>query len=247
MSCLFLRTLSPAILALSVLSGCKPGPQAGSQDNSFQAKAHAAIEAAKLVEDPWLAREQLNNQIKNIEADIAKAELPRPTAEDANPIWLEFQRYEALAIRQGNPLAIDWAARHDLARHAPAILSAAERARGAPADRSNLRVAGELLLAGAHVQRDTSRGVGYLARAWAAGEPEAASAIAKHFLALNDFRNAYLWSIRCVTPCQRSFASPDVRLESLQARLSPEAARQAETLANDPAIVEIDLQLEVSP
>lgn len=213
-----------------------------------------AVADAKMLQDPWAAHQQLSSNARAIEGRLecfdgaghrVCAELP----DDATAaVRSELLRYESEAIARGDATAIaetfDRLRRYEgkarLAELAPSILDAAKRAKGTMDDIGTFRAAGLMLAAGEAVQRDSNGAVGYLARAWAAGDAQSAGDIAIIFVGMNDLRNAYLWSIRCVGACRRDYR---VEVDGLQRRLLPAAVKQAQTGAADLAVVELDTQL----
>lgn len=146
----------------------------------------------------------------------------------------------ASAVKAGKPQAMRAAYGAGVARElVPAILASADAARGTAEDRDVLHIAGLVVTDGTSTQRDTARGVAYLARAWAAGVDQAAGDAARVFVSLNDPRNAYLWSLRCLAPCKRPNGAG---LEGLQAKMKPKAARQVQAASINRTVVELDTQ-----
>lgn len=246
-----------ALLAAASLAAC--GKSAEDVSAELGAKAVAAMAEAKKAGDPWKAHEQLAGVLNTLTAQASCGRnfvsgMPEckgvPAATEA-AVRAELVRYEGEAVKKGEPAAIEAAynaaasgrdydeASKRLPEYAPAMLAAAERAQGTPQDAGVLYVAGLLVAGGKVTMRDSGRAVAFLARAWAAGRPQAANDAAMHFLSINDQRNAYLWSLRCTAPCARS---SDVDLQRLQNALQPAAAKQAQAAASDAAVVELDVQ-----
>lgn len=116
----------------------------------------------------------------------------------------------------------------------PKLLAYAEQTAGSSIkDRAVLELAGTITGEGRYVLRDGPRAAAFYAKAWAAGAASAANKAAQLFYHANDYRNAYMWSLRCVGECQRSSA---LDLDDLQHRLSPEAIKQAQQAAAGNAI-----------
>lgn len=232
------------VLAALALAACgseksndpKPRVLAIEVDDAISATAAAGVV------DPWLAREALANKIAAVESQRCAELDPSGHSTCVLPpnlkqkVEAQLNRYESEAVGKGSAAAIVYAhknGRSDVA----SVFAAADRAAGVAKDGPLLRYAGTLAGGGQAVIRDTSRAVGYLARAWAAGEAQAANDAAVYFLAINDRRNAYLWSLRCVAGCARN---PEVGLDLLQQSLKAEAAKQAQLAASDETVVELD-------
>jgi hypothetical protein len=242
------RTWALSLVTATLLAGCSP-PVA----RDIQAAARAAnqelavaIKDVEAVNDPLDAFKQLDAA----ESRILKANNPCPShgpCEDV-PAWNTSAElrvsYLATAIEAKRPEA--FVVLYNLAgpeykqlRHQSGqrLLECADTVRGTAEDRPVLMLAGQVVAEGNDVMRDTARAVGYYARAWAAGESQAAQRAARQFLGINDLRNAYLWSLRCTAGCERG---DDLALPRLEQSLSPEAARQAQEIAPLASVVELE-------
>lgn len=246
-----------AALSALMLIGCT-WESADEVQSKLRTAALKAIEDAKAVDDPWQAHEKLAAAFSEINkpkvCGLARygESICQKVPDDATAeVRAELERYEDAAIKKGNPDAIvsvfDAGAVYGekkarLAKLAPDILAAADRLRGTPDDQDALRAAGLIASQGTVSVRNTTRAIGYFARAWAAGNADAANDVANVYSAINDYRNAYLWSLRCVNPCRRT--GTNVELDDLQEKLNPAAAKQIEALASDPSVIALDTQSE---
>lgn len=247
--------LAVAVVAgtLSAMTGC--GQSAAHRAAFTLAQADAEIAATKSENDPWKIRNTLDSVAERLLAtcqtnlwtgsqtcgELSEREMQSRVA----PIQKESERYLLQAVKQMKPAAVRAAferleVKQPFLDLVPAVVDAADRAGGAPEDRHLFLVAGRLYGDGRYVVRDISRALGYFAEAWAAGEQHAAFESAALFKQINDTRNAYLWLLRCVGACQRS---PYLRLQDLEAELSPEAIKQAQKAASDTSVVELDTKL----
>lgn len=239
--------------ALALTAGC--GQSHAGRDVFTPAQADAAIQEARRSGDPWKTRNALDTIATRL-LDTCEASgwsgtttcgdlTRRQMQARVDKINEEADRYLAEAVKQAQPAAVRAAfERKEVGKPfvdlVPLVVLAAEKAVGTQADRDLLLMAGRFYGEGRYVVRDTSRAVGYLARAWAAGDKQAAAESAMLFKEINDTRNAYLWALRCVGVCERGAY---MRLEELEADMSPEAAKQAQKAAGDPSVVELDTTL----
>lgn len=229
----------------ALLSGCE---EEGVKEAAAADKALiAALEEVKAIQDPWEAFQLLDQ--RETAALTSNNPCISGTCKTV-PTWktttdervrllgkaLEQDRPEALFALYAKGMAED---EYTALRRAtlPKLFAFADKASGKPNERDLLMLAARLVAGGQEVMLDTSRAVGYYARAWAAGEPRAANLAATLFVHVNDPRNAYLWSLRCTGECRRDSS---VALELLQDALSPEAAKQAQRFAATPSVVELD-------
>lgn len=241
------RRMWPLLLGAAILlTGCdEPGvKEAAAADMALR----AALDEVKAVKDPWEAFKLLD--ARETAALTSNNPCYRGTCKDV-PAWdastKERVRLLGLAVDQNRADALSFlyakgfstSDEYTPLRRAsvPKLFTYADKASGKAEDRPLLMLAGRLVADGNEAMLDTSRAVGYYARAWAAGEPTAANAAATLFLRINDQRNAYLWSLRCTGDCQRDSA---IALTTLQAALTPEAAKQAQRVAATPSVVELD-------
>jgi hypothetical protein len=244
-----------AMIALVAIAACSK-EQASSQQQDSAAVAEKDLQATlaevQLERDPWKAFQRLDAR----ETEILKENnpcsggtcLPVPSW---NKSSAERLRLMASALSQGKKEAYEYLYSKELneqdeytaLRRASVdkLLSFAEILPGAKGDEKLILLAADLLAGGNEVVRDTSRAVGLYARAWAMGQAQAAERAARVFLSINDLRNAYLWSLRCVGACSRTqYGSESIDLNQLQSRMSPLAVKQAQKQAADQGVVEID-------
>jgi hypothetical protein len=241
-----------ALVALGLLAftllGCSPSEQSEVAQNHAAAE-QVALEGARKAATPWAAFNILDAQrqaASNAYRTCSFVDGCRPLPmSDLFVQALGF--YLAAAAQAGNAEALVFLfapenankAEYAVVRSAaaPKLLALAGRVPGRAGDRRLLMTAADVLASGQAAVLDSNRAVGLYARAWAAGDPQAADAAAQVFLRINDYLNAYLWSLRCVGACVRS---SHLELWKLQAKLSPQAAQQAQAAASAPSVVEID-------
>lgn len=89
--------------------------------------------------------------------------------------------------------------------------------------------------AGRHVVQDSLTATRLFQRAWEAGNANAADALAASHAGAQDHYNAYLWSLRCTTPCTKSFS-----LATLMAQLDHREILAVQALARDPTVLEVN-------
>jgi hypothetical protein len=247
-----LRTMLVLLPLAAITSGCGQPTHEPAISAIFDADA-AAIAATKKA-DPWQTSVELRAIEARLEGTCTTSVWTGSTScgnlterqmrAKAQELDHQSERYELAAVKQGNPSAVlaAYSATTLTAPYValvPHVVALADKARGTAEDRPLLLVAGQLYASGRYVVKDTTRAVGYLSKAWAAGFSDAAIDAAALYLEINDYRNAYLWSLRCIGTCDRG-KKLNLSLEYLQTRLSPEAARQAQTSASDGSIVELD-------
>lgn len=253
------RTLF-ACSAAAFFAGCGPTTEDLTKASArLGAETLKVVAEAKKLGDPWAARQMLDARAGALRSEaqatcIGSSSAYNRTCADLPDdaiaaVRSALAQFESSAVAAGVPSAITWA--YDqrdseegsarLKQHAPAILDAARRARGTREDAVVLRVGGMLTASGwsGVVQRDSVAAVTMLARAWAAGDPQAANEAARVYAGMNDTRNAYLWSLRCLQGCARD---AKLDLDRLQALLQPDAVRQAQAAAADATVVELDTQ-----
>ena len=248
----FLLNLSMGILcsAIAIFAIYKiitsPGPHSVAAE--FEVKLSNAIAESRTVKDPWTAFKMLDAA----EAVILNSNDPFcPEGACLQPPSLKSaaeRRVELLAaaIKSRNPAAFAFlygnegaATEYAQLRQSSvqALLDLADSASNTADLRPVLMRAANLFAKGNMVVHDTSKAVGYYARAWAAGEEAAANLAAQLFLDINDLRNTYLWSLRCTGHCTRNNS---LQLNGLESALSPEAAKQAQRSAASPSVIELD-------
>lgn len=120
--------------------------------------------------------------------------------------------------------------------HTQRLLKLAETADKEDPPPAALTLLGHMYGSGTLVVMDTRRAVGYLARAWAGGQVQAAGDAAGLFASIRDYRNAYLWTLRCIRECKRP-VNADASI--MQGKLSADAVKQAQAAASDPSVVEL--------
>lgn len=257
------RRLKSAAVLLAALTLAACGPSRQDMVRGLSQQGAQAVEKTAKIADPWEAHQFLRNEQESLRKRWNKAaegtcniwgdnclKIPQQTVE---AIETELDRLLLAAIEKDSPDAARYAfdaygnalsdfrgnedARRLMVRYAPAMVAAAERAKGTEADAPILVFGGRLLLNGAYVNRDTDRGVAMMARAWAAGQLQAANYIARAYNNMNDVRNAYFWSLRCVEPCGRD---DDLRLNKLEASLQPDAARQVQQAALNDQLLRLE-------
>lgn len=107
-------------------------------------------------------------------------------------------------------------------------------------DPNLLSLAGAIQSEGEYVIRDTVAAISFLARAWSLGDKRAASKAAFLYKSINDYQNAYLWSLRCTSECTRGI---QINLENLEDKLAPEATLFIQKKAADLTVMEIDTKV----
>ncbi|QCI13056.1 hypothetical protein E6B08_17505 [Pseudomonas putida] len=111
------------------------------------------------------------------------------------------------------------------------ILAAAKR-EGAPA--AALVQAGLMYKVGYYTEQDLGYAKANLQRAWQKGAIRAAATLAELARQESDSVNAYLWAIRCGSPCSTS-----ERLSAHEAELKPGQAHQIRRIARDTSVLAI--------
>lgn len=235
-----LKLIALVVASSLALAGCEPAEQAKKEDMLATELTKAAQQR-----DPLQA-------FQTVQA--VKSKLCESGNCDFNPVWVKAGedevRYLTAAIRQGNSKAFatvygpaygNSARSIEKVRSDPESASMfmvlADRLPGTTPDEGQLlRYAGVLVMEGKHAVRDTTRAANFFARAWAAGDPEAANIASGLYISNNDLRNAYLWSLRCTGKCERD---TQANLDTLQQRLSPEAIKQAQQAAQDASVIEL--------
>lgn len=251
----FLKLIFTAFVASMLLAACGDSPDKIAREGSAAADndIRKAIESAKSLKDPWQAFEHLllmeriafktHSVCARSDYGINSVCGEVPAADIAAK---ERLRYLGLSLEQNNQSALVFlfgmeSDERDYKAHAPLrkehinrLLAAADAAGAKHQDGLLFLVAGDTTAAGKEIILDTSRAVGYFARAWALDQPQAANRAAMVFTSINDFRNAYLWSLRCISPCVRHYSLPD-----FQHKLSADAAKQAQAAAANSSVVEL--------
>jgi hypothetical protein len=234
------KKIALALAASIALIGCEPAEQAKKENMLSSELATAAKQ-----KDPLQA-------FQTVQA--VKSKLCMSGNCSDNPMWVKAGedevKYLTATIKQGNSKA--FAALYGPAHgnSAPSIeqvrsqpgssssfLAHADRLAGTTPDEGLLLLyAGMMVMEGKHAVKDTTKAENFLARAWAAGNPNAPNIASRLYIKNNDYRNAYLWSLRCTDKCERD---GEAVLDTLQQRLSPEAIKQAERAAQDTSIIEL--------
>lgn len=96
--------------------------------------------------------------------------------------------------------------------------------------------AGEILGGGEYVIRDSERAADFFLRAWNGGKVNAPGLAENSFIQIKDYRNAYLWAMRCVGRCEARTSIGLRGLSELQPGLSLEEVREIEKAAADKSI-----------
>jgi hypothetical protein len=150
---------------------------------------------------------------------------------------------DVLMLVYGSPDVKDWPYGDFRKRHVSEFLPFAE---GLPATIENVSVleaAGRIYREGKWVSRDNDRALILLAKAWALspGQTQAAAELTSMYRDSNDFRNAYLWGLRCVDRCNLFYASLGSNgVDLLQKSLSPEAITEIQHVATDHTVIDLD-------
>lgn len=118
------------------------------------------------------------------------------------------------------------------------ILSA--KSETAPA--SVLLQAGLLYKGGTYTHQNFAAAAQYLKGAWLMGEVRAASALEELSLIDRDSANAYLWAVRCVSPCASSR-----ELDGYLKDLSPQQVGRIQQAAREPSILTVPSGLVAFP
>lgn len=235
-----MKKITLAVAVSLVLAGCEPAEQAEREDMLSTELAVAASQ-----KDPFQA-------FQTVQA--VKSKLCESGNCDGNRLWVKAGedevKYLTAAIKQGNPKVFSILYSPVYGNSASSIeqvkkqpesaskfLAYAERLPGATPDEGMLLShAGVLVMIGKHAVRDTTRAANLFARAWAAGDSDAATLASRLYISNNDLRNAYLWSLRCTGKCERDSQAD---LNTLQEGLSPEAIKQAQQAAQDVSVIEL--------
>ncbi|MGP0171149.1 hypothetical protein ACSVIJ_04625 [Pseudomonas sp. NCHU5208] len=112
---------------------------------------------------------------------------------------------------------------------APVLLQLAQKP-GASAQ--VLYLAGSLALEGKFVQQDFGLASAALEQAWSTGSLAAPAKLAQIYLATGDAQNAYLWAIRCVSPCEN-----EPKLDGYLKQVKPGEILSVQEHANDKAFL----------
>jgi hypothetical protein len=235
------------------LTGCEDQTKVAAHEAN--ATMLSLISRVKTVQSPWKAFKELSE----VEAEItSKVKLCRldghcekvPALETASTLRIELLK-AAIKENPSNALAVLYG-QYDKKYHVlwrneyqplkessvANLLKYVDKHKGTPTeDGPLLLAAGNLYSSGEAVMKDTSKAVAYYAQAWSAGQKQAANSAAEMFLKINDIRNAYMWSLRCIDTCNRSY---ELHLEALQESLTPAAARQVQKAAAISSVIELD-------
>lgn len=241
------RLLKLATLAAAIsLSAC-------SQFSDERAEARRtlqhALAAAEKADGPWARFEILeraDTQVSRLcEPESRYSAGPCGGMPEENKVRELLAQNLKAAVDANAPGAIvrvlTWHYRHPLAPLAShKVLALADGPSvGPPHERAILWLAGREIAKGEVVIANANKALALFARAAALGEHQAAGDAARMLLKMNDPRNAYLWSLRCIAPCQRT---SEIELDRLQERMSPAAALQTQAIAQDFTVLELDLQ-----
>lgn len=234
------RFITAAVMALTVftLAGCDSAPSKAVERSASRALADP---------DPWAAWQRLN------------AEVPESWLAENTLIFTEKRKNE-LELLQSTSLvlyrrALDAGRREAFlnlydpntpdrlvaiqSTYAPAFLKMAEAAPGGRADARLLLEAGVMVQKGRSVLRDGTAAAGLLARAWYAGEPDAATWLNRLFTdetsGMTDPYTAYLWELRCERRCRYEDKARDPK-PLLVAR----EMRQIQALASDASVITVN-------
>lgn len=229
-----LRNLTLLTLLFIVLCGC--------DDN--KAMLNSAIEQAEKVADPvdsyYILREA---EIKN-EHSLFHSE---------SDFYTALSKYKLLAAAKLDPLALqdlyvypnieldevsdakadeirsdEEALRIDLA---PAVVALAENSKNYVLQ----SVAAYLYDEGEYVVQDTLKSIEHSTSAWMLGDIYSARYAANQYLKFKDYKNAYLWSLRCLKPC---YAYNSVA--NLEKELTPEEIKLTQKQAKDRSVLKVN-------
>lgn len=230
-----------AILSIPILamSGCG---NAGVERADFA--LNMALKESMAIDDPWVAFETLRTREESIyknhkvctrdlfgdESCQTVAAQSKVTAQRVQYLILAVEQSKAQALAYLYSTTVTTNDEYAQLRKASVekLLAFADNASGAPVDGPALWRAGQVIAQGDATVLDADRALRYFARAWAAGQKQAADSAALLSLSLKDKCSAYLWSLRCTDRCQRDNA---VSLAKLQQSLSTEALHHAQSLA----------------
>ncbi|MGA5726649.1 hypothetical protein ACPCHQ_22195 [Ralstonia thomasii] len=238
------RTIKAAIAIAAVsmaLTACS------SKSDEIAEQTNREVAASKSIADPAAALAKLDAQLK-----VGRDELQRDCdfgCGDLSHAILKLLDERNARIKQ----AVDKLTADMLTKYyedsdayslqdtlAPRILAAAEASRGASGDRSLLRITGDIVREGKYVIRNSDKATEWYARAWLAGDKQAAANNAAIYESVHDLNNAYLWALRCMGVCRADNGSGMYRVvdpDSLRSRLSAAAIRQAEQAATDTTVL----------
>lgn len=158
--------------------------------------------------------------------------------EQVNAAEKERQAWIVSAAKAGNEQALDHLFgdsspsglfEYDLDRSreevAPVLLQLAMKPGASP---QILYLAGSLTLEGTFVQQDFDLAAAALWQAWSAGNIFAPAKLAQIYRSTGDSKNAYLWAIRCVSPCAN-----EPKLDGYLKRVPPGEIVSVQEHAND--------------
>lgn len=229
-----------AVVAATVLtlSGCDAGPSA---------EAERAASRALADPDPWAAWQSLNGLVPadwladntGIVTEKRKNELA--LLQDASLIVyrrsLDAGRREAFLNLYDTKTPDRQAALQK--DYAPALLKMAEGAPGGRDDARLLLDAGVMVQKGRFIRRDGTVAAGLLARAWYAGEPDAAFWLNQLYTdensGMTDPYSAYLWELRCAGRCRYADKARDPKPVLIAREM-----RQIQALASDASVITVN-------
>lgn len=234
------RFITAAAMALSVftLAAC---------DSASSTDVERSISRALADPNPWAAWQQLNASVPATPIqDALLIRLPQTQRNDTalrTASMTLYQRALDAGSREAFLNLYDPATPDRLtalqSTYSAALLKMANSAPGGREDARLLLDAGVMLQKGQSVRRDGAAAAGMLARAWYAGEPDAATWLNQFFTdetsGMTDPYTAYLWELRCERHCQYEEKARDPK-PLLVAR----EMRQIQALASDATVITVN-------
>lgn len=248
------KIMIPILLFVAsiLLVGCDSPSQRAEKE--LEAEVQFLIAQVKSKENSWLAFKQLSQGLtelsKKRNCDVFGRCPEAPVWKTASDLRLELLKsavqeksHAALILiysKDAGDYQDFWRNEYQSLKksYVQNVFDYVDKQKGISSDDSELlKIAGDLCASGDEVIQDTNKAVTYYARAWAAGRTQAAASASEMFLSMNDVRNSYLWSLRCIGACNRSY---EISLDNLQKSLTPAAIQQAQKAAAAPSIIELD-------
>jgi len=203
-----LIVLSFAAIAIT-LSGC---------GRSIESIVDEALREVESAGDPIAALERLDVAEKLISETCRSLPISgNDCRQGANQLLAKRYAVVDAAASLGDPQAIrriferdDWLESQQ--KLMPIVMALADGS----VDPNILFAAAKIVGGGKLRTRDIAKQVFYLTKAWAHGDKPSAGVLATVAESLGDHPNAYLWSLRCSTGCNRE---SQVELSSLEAQL----------------------------
>jgi len=230
-----LRNLTLLTSLLIALCGC----------DANKAMLNTAIEQAKKAADPVKAYHILREVEIKSEHSFFYSE---------SNFYIALSKYKLLAAAKLDPLALEdlyvypnieyvdevSKAKADEIRSdedalrielAPAVVALAENSKNYVLQ----SVAAYLYDEGEYVVQDTLKSIEHSTSAWMLGDIYSARYAANKYLKFKDYKNAYLWSIRCLKPC---YAYNSVA--NLEKELTPDDIKSIQKQAKDRSVSKVN-------